>query len=428
MQRFVLTVLLALSLGVDASAINRTQCLGDLVPQLPSDVVVESFARSASELESASELLMTALATETLVRSDGETIAVRGAIADAVHRAIERMGRAEFAPLVAGLLDAEADVATPEQLEAARTILRIVGNRLDLAAVFVLSERIAQVRVEATNGSRLEAAVAAIVARDTRALDALASLFSRIAPDHRNVCIRAIGKSAGPERRQWLAARCGDDASVDLTILSALAQIDRVALPLEASDLERVREYLESPDLQLRREATRACAALGDMDAVPILVENLDDEFESVRDATRAALFELTHLRLGDAPERWLAWLRSEEDWHDRAAASQLRRLTLRDIRAVQTLLASLATHRLYRDEIAMHVEPLLQHDSPTIRRSACATLQQLESQVGIDSLVDALDDVNDEVVRAAQTALRGITRIAPETQPEQWLALVARD
>jgi len=82
---------------------------------------------------------------------------------------------------------------------------------------------------------------------------------------------------------------------------------------------------MSSPDIGVRVQAIRQAAATGDLDALPHLVDRLEDEDPVVRFAAILALQDLTGLRLGysygqDSAERaaavalWREYLQARAD------------------------------------------------------------------------------------------------------------------
>jgi HEAT repeat protein len=96
--------------------------------------------------------------------------------------------------------------------------------------------------------------------------------------------------------------RHGSDAE---SLTTALATLPDWKNP---EDRELARPFLRNSDPTVRRDAASSATQLGDLGAVPDLMDLLGDENAGVQANAHTALKRLTKLTLGPDPELWKAW------------------------------------------------------------------------------------------------------------------------
>ncbi|MBD8870111.1 HEAT repeat domain-containing protein [Nocardioides donggukensis] len=202
------------------------------------------------------------------------------------------MGEPEEAAAAQASLDALPPSAWPATEEQIFALLPKVRGESRLVLVGLLSSRGAAERARQLLSSR------SVVRRCRGAYrlgalhpaDATASLLPRLG-DHsflvRRVTVRALGSVADPEAVGPLFDSCGSDTRLTRDLVSALERIGTAGAP-------RLREVLAVPSG--RRDARHAEIAaivlglLGDVSAVPLLLDALGDEAPGLRAAAAEAL------------------------------------------------------------------------------------------------------------------------------------------
>lgn len=193
--------------------------------------------------------------------------------------------------------------------------------------------------------------------------------------------VQILASVEDPRARRCLENLLGEDAGVDLTLLPALGAAVAAGGQDEASALsDRVRGFLDSGDPALRRESALFLGRARDLEALPALVEILDDEHQGVRDNAHWALRDMTGLRLPGSRERWSAWLRDEAAFAAAQGPAILDSLQSDDEARIAEALREVSEHPLLRPEAESHLLALLSDDRSGIRDAAGHALQRLRS------------------------------------------------
>jgi hypothetical protein len=271
--------------------------------------------------------------------------------------------------------------------------------------------------------SALTQAIERVLRRDPAAFRAAERFLFAPRPTAGGAFVRAIGATGGPEEMAMLARLLSFSSAHDTVVIAAIGQIGRRSLhPLDASVLERVREFLGANDVQVVREAVLACGNLEDYGAIGPLIDRLAHEDDSVRMVTRWALKRITGVSFGSEVRSWQRWLEEETAWFENEARPRMDALEESDDSArIGEALGALAVRRFRRDEIAIAMTAALEHESPEVRRLVCDALRQLGSTAGVLSLVDALEDHDEGVVNHAWAALKALTGRDHPRDPEAW-------
>lgn len=276
-------------------------------------------------------------------------------------------------------------------------------------------------------GSSLEDACAAMLARSPEVV----AWLSRRLDDSDDATavhlVRALGRVPSLEGFDALSELLEGRPELEAAILVELGRAGAAAPDVVSEGArEQVRSYLDGGGDLLLKQACLTAARLGDFDVSERLVQLLDHESESVRGAALQGLRDLTGLALSPDRERWNGWLTAERRWYARHGADLPRTLSAGMPPAkIHATLGEVATHRYRRHELARAIVPLLEDGRPAVRRSACATLRQLDSSVAVEPLRHLLMDVDPGVASAALEALRSITRLNHPADPEAWRAAV---
>jgi HEAT repeat protein len=235
---------------------------------------------------------------------------------------------------------------------------------------------------------------------------------------------RDDGAALGPA-----LALLGKSPATDAWLLRALASIARhTQLAVVGEHAEKLRRYAREADTVARADALIALGGLADPEAVPLLLEALDDEEELVRVSARGALQRLSGVELGDELASWTAWYERESAWADTRRGLVLRVLDSEDPATVKTALTELAEHPFLRHASASTVAEFVDDPRAPVALVACETAGKLRSLVAAPALLRALADGDDARRDAAWLALRDITgRSLPRTA-QTWRDVLAID
>ena len=359
------------------------------------------------------------------------------ASAEALKRELARLGTAAIPDLVTVLASTEEHAPSPLQAEALVSALTSFGAR-PLRAF--CEQRLAQSPGTAERGAlltwlaragagedlslaqriagkdpsdlaaELQAAVAGIVRRDSRALDPVRRWVLQVPTETGSVLVRALGASGSPAALPVLAELLGQDADLDPVLLTEIAGLAvHASKPIEERVLEPLLETLQGDDALILREAALAVGRTEDSGAAARLIELLNHEDAGVQEAAGWALERITGLRLRADPARWSSWLGVETRWFVTELPRLRQELRSRRTEIAVRALGEISRRRLRRHELALETTSALEHESSLVRRLACATLQRLGSQAAVPALLPLLQDSDESVSRAARAALAGL-------------------
>lgn len=288
----------------------------------------------------------------------------------------------------------------------ALTVLGRVGETADVAtAIAALGED-----ASPELAREFSQAVATILTRSDDPLSQLATVITGCSPSVATPLVQAVGQSGRAQGMQLLGSLLGQSRDLDAQILTQLGVLGaRQPDAVEPSMAEDVRAFLWSTDPGLVRTSLVTVAQMQDEEAVPDLIDLLEDDEPGVRSSAHWALREITGLGITSEPERWRTWFTAEQAWFAERGMDLRAHLGRASSKQVVAAVAELAQHRWRRHETAAEIHPLLQTDDPALRKLACSVLGQLGSRRSITPLRGALEDPNPGVRKAAQAALASI-------------------
>jgi HEAT repeat protein len=215
-----------------------------------------------------------------------------------------------------------------------------------------------------------------------------------------------IGETASSFGLEFLAQYLGRFPDLDHTVVTAITQ-----MPVELVServLLKLRPYLQSPNMNLRREAITALAVFSDVDTAKTLIENLSDDQRGIRGNSLWALQKMSGLKFPESPERWKTWYEEEVAWWEAEGEGLLAALESgTDLQIIEAL-RWLSEHRLYRTKISGALTELLDHPSEEVRAAAKAALERL-----------GLKEKKRESDTRTAFASRGFEAIPPDKMPE---------
>ena len=250
-----------------------------------------------------------------------------------------------------------------------------------------------------------------LLANDVRNVTALAPIFTTIPANLYFGIFEILEPFPTPIVLDILAASLGRSSELDplfLTLVSRLAQ--QAAPPFPVHVRQAVRPLLQRVDTTVVVVAIRATGHLGDVEAVPALVELLGSPHQSVHEAAHEALREITELGFPGEPERWERWLREEEQWwasEARGAGGDLERVLSREPGVAMRALRTIATKRLHRDEIARSLVKSLERVDADVGGTICGVLAGWRSVAELPALARLEETTRDPALRKALADLR---------------------
>lgn len=203
----------------------------------------------------------------------------------------------------------------------------------------------------------------------------------------------------------------GKNPLMDVILITHIKEIaDAFPKGLKRGTLDKLRRFLDHKDWTLRRASAKAMGELWDVESIPRLIELLEDENKGVRDNALRSLKRMSGLRFHADRSRWSKWFEREDAWLQNESPQLVGKLGSKDNVEVFGAIRSISRKRLFRDEMSEELATILLHRTPEIKRAGCIALQQLGSTRATEPLVDALEDPDIGVRKAAWSALTSIT------------------
>jgi HEAT repeat protein len=273
----------------------------------------------------------------------------------------------------------------------------------------------------------LEDALVHLCTREPRSIDALHSAWKELPVTAAASVVHALERSPSQATVDclwdWLGRRDALEATVVLALGSLHAWVD---VERHAQLLLDVQARLSGSGLAVTQAAATTLGRIGSPATVPWLLELLVHEDASVQRTALTALRQIGGVRLPGSSTAWRSWYAREETWFQEHAPALLDELVAAEesedpVTKTRAVLRSMTEHRLHRDELAEHVEPLLAHERPRLRILACQAFERLASRRSLPWLVATLRDEDPGVVSAAHAALRTLEGVTLGTEPEPW-------
>ena len=249
--------------------------------------------------------------------------------------------------------------------------------------------------------------------------------FYWVAPDALLPSIlSALGERPSAESLWAIVSVLGRVPAADALVLAEVGHIGGlVRHPIDKQVCERVRRYLTMDERAVLIEAIVAAGRLEDGEAVPQLIELLEDADGNVRDRAHEALKLITGAHHGPNPKLWQDWHREEKNWWRTEAPDQLS-----DVRDGIPALASraileLSRRRYFRHQIAVELTHGLERQGVDLVVLTCAALGSLGSSLSVPYLLDSLQHRSLEVRQAAYLALCRITGEDHGELSQDWAA-----
>ncbi|MGD2155211.1 MAG: HEAT repeat domain-containing protein [Gemmatimonadales bacterium] len=289
------------------------------------------------------------------------------------------------------VIHALGDIESPDAIDALSSALRdndaeireyaawALGNIEDSRAVPALADVVTS---DSEASVRLKAAWALGSIEHANGVDALARALDDQDPEVRQMAVWALGAIEDPRGVEPLIRVLGDsDVETRLMAINALGQIEsrQAADPLI--------EALRDTDSRVRKAAVWALGAIEDPRAAPGLAAALSDSEVEVRRYAAAALGDLD---LSSAPAELINALRDED--------LEVRRYAVHALGEIEDPAAVPGLAELFRSSEA---------DADT-RRAVVWALSDIEDPAAYQVLVEALEDEDPEIRRAAARALGG--------------------
>ncbi len=271
----------------------------------------------------------------------------------------------------------------------------------------------------------LRAALLQVRADDSRAFDRLVDAWQGARAELRAELLAVVGERGDPAGLEFLAwVATFELQGFERAVASELLRLAPRARTAEAREpLADLCVLLDSSDPFCVQTASSALARARVEAAVPGWIELLASESRGVRERARHCLETVSGLSLGPTRERWLAWYEAELAWYEHEAPGACADLDSGDEATVLAAIRALAGRHFFRDELAQALSPVLEHPSPAVRLCACRALAGLGSWSAVPSLVHGLEDENEDVSRAAWSALRAISGLDLPPDGAMWRA-----
>ena len=289
--------------------------------------------------------------------------------------------------------------------------LAAIGGPGDVTWLFELALDADEEQPERRVEEAFEEALARILTREPAALGRLDAATRRAPEPLLAGVLRALGRAGRADGLEVLADVMFSRRELIPLGVAQIRLIGRSpAFDVNEDIAYRLRPYLDAHEPNLCRAATLALGELGDHEAIPQLVDLLDEPHEGLQGTAHWALTELTGFEFPARADIWRVWYRSELEWLEDESREAIASLHSPDPRAVSRAMRSISRHRLDRDRLALEVAGVLYSHSERLRRLACLTLAELDSPTAVPDLIESLNDPDASVRSAAWESLRQLT------------------
>jgi hypothetical protein len=303
--------------------------------------------------------------------------------ARALERAPREAVRAEFVRA----LDAQPG------LQERLILLRLAGGQASVEALALLWRNLRELgELELGRPSvRRDAvsALAAILGGDARVWKALRESSGDLGPDLMELLVEAVGTCGQARGMALLREFLERDLPADETVLEAMATLE-ASLPWELAGqtFRACSSWLEHIDPSRRAFAAHLAGRLHASEAVPALIERLEDSEALVRLRVLGALSAMAGMDLGSRAETWRAWHDCELAWREQRWDALLARLVDRRAGIANEALMELVQHPFHRHEVAQALAETLLRQPRVVALASCAELARLGSRVPVQVLV----------------------------------------
>lgn len=271
--------------------------------------------------------------------------------------------------------------------------------------------------------TKFETTVAAILRRDMKLMEAVGKMIAKADLNLQFNLLAAVGATRTRAGSRYLCEQLGRAPVLDGLILQNIGRVrGLVPVALSDADLLKIRGYLNSHEPEIRREAALTLGRLEDFEAVPTLIDALDDSHRGARENAYWALRKISKVQFRPDSARWRAWYESEKHWWESAGRARLSQLNSAEEPKVIEAIKDLAGRKLYRNEITEALLPLITNDRSTITTVAYAAIVSLQSNRAIPGLAAKLESGDEASRRRAIEALAAITGESCGEHREDWL------
>ncbi len=336
---------------------------------------------------------------------------------DLPQRAL-RLLTEEAAPLDAKDRETLADVGL--------AVMALRGGSQPLSVAIELFEQGALPRAQTCSlQARLVQAGRVLLDADPSTYAALALAFEEHGLPVRMALVRALSEVATERSYLLLPRLLGVDRRLDAVLLTHIARLAKARLGrIDETGLRKVRACLSSSSPMVCRQAILTSGALDDHEAVDILIDLMLNHGELHEDAGWS-LRHITGLGFRSDPIRWSSWYDSEAFWWEKSAPQLLSDLHSPTPGQLVPSILELSRHRLFRDELAAELVPLLEHRTHSVVKAAIDALRGLGSTLPVPELTELLEHPESDLRATARQALETITRRdhlpnSADRQPQQ--------
>jgi HEAT repeat protein len=336
----------------------------------------------------------------------------------------------ERAPTAAVLAEVERAYAHEPSYPDRLVLLRLLGAKgsaegLDL--VFRGADELGDMELLRPRvQTALREALASILRRDAQAWPRLHEALAELEPATCEVLLDAIGDAGCKPGMAVLVRLLRNGPPSRARVVETMGRLE-CARPWDfaGQTFEHARPLLRSQDGAERAQAARVLAAVHALEAIPELIELVDDSEPLVRRCALDALTALAALPLGNEAVTWEAWHQRERAWRDTRWNELVETLVSAPPGVANEALRELLRHPLYRHEAASVVAASLPQQPRAVALAACIELQHLGSRWALPGLVAALEQQQPQLRAAAWRTLRALTGAEHELTPALWRSLV---
>lgn len=337
------------------------------------------------------------------------------------------LGAAPSAAVLVQLARAlEAGPALPERL----TLLRLLGEQGSADGLELLVRMASELGALELSSPRGRAALLdaslAILRGDVRSFALLEHYLDAFEPSMRAVLVDAIGAAGRRRGMPVLERMLAEEPELEAEILTAMGELeDAHPWELTGRTMTHAARRLHAQDAAERALAARLVGAVHGLEAIPELIQLLNDDDAIVRRCAESSLQRIASVPLGSEAASWEAWLQREEGWREANWTRLSDALVAARPGPANEALRELTRHPLFRHEAALLIAESLVQQQRAVAVAACSELERLGSRWALPGLVKALENGQPQVRAAAWHALRHLTGEDLELSLELWRARI---
>lgn len=361
--------------------------------------------------------LLRALTTGRAVGPDGEDLEVDRYQALALRCVVELAPRQRLLAMIDEIARTSAD---PVECRGALELLGGVATGEDLDLVFRLARpRPLGNHATLEDDEAFRRALGALLVREPGVVSRLGASIAQVPASLRSAAVEAVASLSNQQALRTLVDALGRVPGIDPVLLVEITYLLDEGYVLDARQRIHLRSMLASGRPGTRELAIHAVARARDVEAIPSLIDLLDDLY--VSHAAHGALSSFVNFHLPADGEVWREWYASEWRWWEESAERLLHALDRGRPAMACAAIAEMASHPILQEEAEQALIDALARREARVICVALSCLTRLGSAGAIEPMTGLLEHPDDEVRRMAHTGLQELTGLSLPPIRDTW-------